>query len=274
VYSLNQPIAINDAIAAFPTLARETAHPSRSESYAHISTLDVIRAVTNNGPALHGVTVAKVRKADRLGFEKHLLRFRVPSFTWAEESPELVIVNSHDGTSALQAFAGIIRFACANGLIVGTAFEKVRVTHTSLKAPTVIDATYRVLDTFESLGKRVATFKSVALTPAEQADMASKAVALRYPENNAIPFAPAIDPTLALVTRRHDDSPASLWHTLNRIQESVMGGGLRGRRTNLATGRNRNFTLRAVKGIGATVDLNRALFDLADSVAASHGATL
>lgn len=42
---------------------------------------------------------------------------------------DCVIVNSHDGTSAYQMFAGVLRFVCTNSMIAGERFEEVRVPH-------------------------------------------------------------------------------------------------------------------------------------------------
>ena len=53
-------------------------------------------------------------------FTKHLLRFRHDSMVEGsgDEIPELILVNSHDGTSSYQLMAGICRTICAHGLIV------------------------------------------------------------------------------------------------------------------------------------------------------------
>lgn len=55
---------------------------------------------------------AQPRDADCHGHTKHMLRLRRTDDIGAAEAAEVVIVNSHDGTSAYQMFAGMIRFVC------------------------------------------------------------------------------------------------------------------------------------------------------------------
>ena len=69
------------------------------------------------------------RKVERLGFQKHLLRFRQVEQmqTLDEWNLELVLLNSHDAGRAYQLHAGIYRRICSNGLVVSEAgFEALR----------------------------------------------------------------------------------------------------------------------------------------------------
>jgi hypothetical protein len=61
---------------------------------------------------------------------------------------------------------------------------------------------------------------------------------------------------------RHDNGAAA-WTTFNRVQESLLKGGVTGRS---ATGRR--MTTRAVGGVTENVKLNKALWTLADTMAA------
>ncbi len=65
------------------------------------------------------------------------------------EFPELVLTNSHDGTSAYKFFSGVFRLACSNGMVVQSAdFGSISVRHsggTDFQSR-VIDATYRVIE--------------------------------------------------------------------------------------------------------------------------------
>ncbi len=61
--------------------------------------------------------------------------------------------------------------------------------------------------------------------------------------------------------RRADDTSDDLWTTFNRVQESLVRGGLPGR--NAAGRRSRT---REVTGIDQDVRLNRSLWILADAL--------
>lgn len=42
------------------------------------------------------------------------------------EANEIILLNSHDGTSSYQMLAGMLRFVCKNGLVCGDAVADVR----------------------------------------------------------------------------------------------------------------------------------------------------
>jgi hypothetical protein len=58
-----------------------------------------------------------------------------------------------------------------------------------------------------------------------------------------------------------------LWHTLNRVQENVIAGGLSAIERDAEGRRIRRVTTRQVKGIDADVRLNRSLWQLAERMA-------
>lgn len=66
-----------------------------------------------------------------------------------------------------------------------------------------------------------------------------------------------------LLASRWQDQKNDLWTVYNRVQENMMKGGVAGRS---ATGRR--TTTRAVGGVSENVKLNKALWTLADTMAA------
>src|SRR5690606_28561838 len=60
---------------------------------------------------------------------KHMLRLRHASQINGAEANEIVLLNSHDGTSSYQMLAGMFRFVCSNGLVCGDTVADVRVPH-------------------------------------------------------------------------------------------------------------------------------------------------
>ena len=72
--------------------------------------------------------------------------------------------------------------------------------------------------------------------------------------------APVTD-TQLVASRRPQDTPSDLWTVLNRVQENVARGGLPGR-----SAQGRRMTTRAVQSIDASVQLNRALWVLAEEM--------
>ena len=86
------------------------------------------------------VTQTRVRHDDRRDYTKHMIRLRHASQINGREANEIILLNSHDGTSSYQMLAGMFRFVCSNGLVCGDTVADVRVPHsepgTSSKALT------------------------------------------------------------------------------------------------------------------------------------------
>ena len=80
---------------------------------------------------------------------KHMLRLRHASQINGDEANEVVLINSHDGTSSYQMLAGMFRFVCQNGLVCGDTFADVRVHHKGNVIDHVIEGAYEVLRGFE-----------------------------------------------------------------------------------------------------------------------------
>ena len=166
IYDHANPLNIDDVLAAFPTLSRTHGAPSTGETYKHIPTANIMRDLTDNGFALHAVTVSRTRKADRIGYEKHMLRFRkIDATVTSDGAPEIVWTNSHDGSSSWKAFAGYIRFICSNGMIAGSILDAVTVRHSGANVSSkVIDGTYRVLDNLHMVTDRVDAYRTKQLS--------------------------------------------------------------------------------------------------------------
>ena len=111
-------------IAALAPSAFATApHESRSNRYAYIPTSSVIAGLRAQGFAPVAAKQGRSRIPGKTDFTKHMMRFRheAQALRSAGQSfPEIVLVNSQDGSSAYHIMAGIFRVVCLNGLIVPT----------------------------------------------------------------------------------------------------------------------------------------------------------
>ena len=100
--------------------------------------------------------------------------------------------------------------------------------------------------------------QALTLTTSEEEVFAAATLALKY--DTAVAPAPITEHQL-LQPRRSEDRADDLWTTLNRVQENMIKGGLRGR---TATGKT--VSTRAVSGIDQNIRLNRALWVLAEEM--------
>jgi hypothetical protein len=249
----------NEQIARYaPSVLAQEAHESRGERYTFIPTIEVLDGLRREGFQPFEVRQTRVRDQSKREHTKHLVRLRhESSITSLEEVPEIILLNSHDGSSSYQLLSGFFRFVCSNGLIAGDVCNDIRVRHSGNVVDDVIEGAVRVLDNVEEIAGRIDTYKSITLAPEEATVFANAALSLRWDEDKA-----PVQADQVLRTRRRADNKADLWTTFNRVQENLLKGGLSGRS---ATGRR--TSTRAVGGVNENVKLNRALWSLADGLA-------
>ena len=58
------------------------------------------------------------------GIPKHMLRLRRDGEINGQHVPEIILLNSHDGTSSYQMLPGYFRFVCQNGCVCGQSLGK------------------------------------------------------------------------------------------------------------------------------------------------------
>ena len=175
-----------------------------------------------------------------------------------EQVGEIILLNSHDGTSAYQLLSGFFRFVCSNGLIAGDVCNDVRVRHSGNVVDNVIEGSFEVLDNLQQIESRIDEYKAITLSTSEQILLAEEAITLRWDEDKS-----PIVPAQLLRVKRSADADANLWTTFNCIQEGLTQGGLKGR----TVGTGRSTRTRAVGGVTENVKLNKALWSLTEKFA-------
>lgn len=264
----NEALDDSAIMAAAPSVFAEGKHDSRSARYSHIPTSDVLKGLRAEGFMPYEVRQGGSRDDAKRGFTKHLLRLRhatdIEKFgTGAVENVrELVLLNSHDGTSSYKLMSGIFRMVCSNGLIAAQDGLEQRVAHTGDVVGKVIEGAYSILNEGERVAEAIEDMRSVQLTSDEQNAFAMAALALRYDEGKA----PDVTPQQVHRVRREADLGNDLWRTFNRTQETLITGGMHYTHRNAQGQRSRRES-RPVNGIDGNVALNRALWVLADKMA-------
>jgi len=245
-----------------PSIFAAAKHASRSERYTYIPTIDVLRGLAREGFEPFMVAQGLSRIEGKTEYTKHMIRLRHGrQGTVLPEANEIILINSHDGASSYQMLAGVIRFACSNGLVVGQIAHDIRIPHKGNIQHQVIEGAFKVLDDFHTVDDSVQAMKALALQRDEQQAFATAALALRYGDRTeGQPPAPVTAEQLN-EPRRAEDTGASLWSTLQRVQENALRGGLPGR-----TVQGRRMRTREVASIDRGVGLNRALWVLAEEM--------
>ncbi|HUD46523.1 MAG TPA: DUF932 domain-containing protein [Candidatus Baltobacteraceae bacterium] len=251
--------------AVAPSVFAASPLPDVSERYAFVPTTQIVSRLRQSGWSPVQAHEQIVRLDGRRGFQKHLLRYqrRDVQAVAGEYSPELVLINSHDRSSAYQLHAGLFRFVCGNGMIVADAtFERVSIRHSGFTSDEVIEASFKLLDHVPAITARVDAFKRRHLDSAEMAAFAEAALRLRFEDVAEAP----ISPNKLLDCRRAEDAGNDLWHVFNRLQEHLTCGGQRDWSRRREDGRRFPRT-RAISGLDQNIRLNRELWNLAERVA-------
>ena len=148
-----RPLSDDQIRAVAPSIFADAPHESRSERYSYIPTATVLQELRGEGFEPFMVTQTRVRNDDRRDYTKHMIRLRHSSQINGREANEIILLNSHDGTSSYQMLAGMFRFVCSNGLVCGDTVADVRVPHKGDVAGLVIEGAYQVLGGFEQVNE-------------------------------------------------------------------------------------------------------------------------
>ncbi|HDR9501213.1 DUF932 domain-containing protein [Burkholderia pyrrocinia] len=254
------PLSDDQIRRVAPSIFADGKHESRSERYTYIPTIDILRGLRNEGFQPFMICQTRVRDSAKREFTKHMLRLRHADQITGEEADEIVLLNSHDGTSSYQMLAGTFRFVCQNGMVAGENIADIRVPHKGNVVQNVINGAFDVLDGFDLIREQKDGMRAVSLDYDEQHAFARSALALRYDSTDAEAPAPISESQL-LVPRRFEDRRDDLWTVFNRVQENLTKGGLHGRSRS-----GRSMSTRPITGIDQNVKLNRALWMLADAM--------
>jgi hypothetical protein len=245
-----------------PAIFAEAPHESRSARYGFVPTERLLGGLISEGFRPVSVIQAKSRDGGNENSAKHLIRFRHENSEMVDGIyPEVVLLNSHDGSTAYRLMAGLFRMVCANGLIAGEMWGDCKVPHKANALDHVIEGSYQIIKEAPALLSAVEEMSAVTLMPGEQYAFNKAALALRYENLDEAP----INPAMVGTTRRRDDFGPDLWRTMNRAQENLIRGGLHGRKQD-ENGRMRTTTTREIRGIDQTVSINRGLWVLAEEM--------
>lgn len=256
-------LSVSQLASVAPGIFGTEKHESRSDKYQFFSTMEIINQMEEAGfvPtwACQGKTRGNQTSAET---RKHMVRFaRISDLTDitkpAAERPEVVLVNSHNGSAAYRLLSGIFRLVCSNGMIMrDTAMggEDVRIRHMGHTIDDVVKASLQIVDNFDSNFDRIDEMKSIKLSEQIARQFAREAAVIRFGEEAARKG--KIRNSAALLRRRRmDDSELTLWNVFNAVQENIMKGGVS------VTGRR----MSAITNIDKNININSELWNLAES---------
>jgi hypothetical protein len=234
------------------------AHPNRSERYVHLPTSELIQSMLDNGYGVSRAQQKHTRTQEAMKFTRHLLAFR-PLDTFSKKpimgaaTPEILLVSSHDGTTAFNLFVGMFVFVCANGLMAGDTFASEKIYHRGDAADQMVIKSDKLVEYFvPKLTAWCQNAQDTTLTTKQKNKFAKNAMQIRHGEDT--PYASKE----LLVPRRPEDAGDSVWQVYNRVQENLMKGGIEGK-----SAAGRRSVLRPINRVTKDVIYNQQLWDLA-----------
>jgi hypothetical protein len=246
-----------------------------SSKYSFTTTSEIIDILDGMGWHVHSAKQQK-RRTD-IDTAKHMLRFKNPAFDRSglgEISPEVLLVNSHDRSSAIQFHLGLFRLICSNGLVVAdSSLSKMSYRHLNLNFDEVKEGIATLVENVPNVLDSMERYDSIILGEQEQIEFVRKAMALRYPEfyfdtpelrdkkvlnKSLIDDSIVYDEILSAV--RPGDEGNSLWKVYNRVQEKVIKGDFE--RIVATENGLRVRKARPIKNIRLDVNVNKGMWEL------------
>ena len=143
-------------------------------------------------------------------------------------------------------------------MVSGNTEDEIRYTHRKANLSLINDGVMRLVNRASELTGKIAQMTSRELTLPEQASFVEEAIKLRY---RALEDGSSLKDVLKWNNRRnavneirrHEDSGSNLWLTFNRVQE------------NLTQGSHRGSGIRRITSPSADLNVNRSLWNLAES---------
>lgn len=246
-----------------PSVFAKGKHESRSDRYTPIPTSDILDDLYDVGFIPTVAMQSGSRVEGKQEFTKHLLRLRRKDDLGDSKSDvhEVVLVNSHDGTSAYNLYSGIFRCVCTNGLITGDIDTTMKVYHKGDIVRDVIESTLKIVEESEEVMETVSQMKQVELTRPEQLLLAEYTMKARFnldnEEENAgtstqvVPY----QPRDFLQVHRDEDFANDLYTTMNKIQENMVQGGV-----SRLDQQGKRHTTKKIRGIDNNVRINKLIW--------------
>lgn len=244
-----------------PAVFADRAAGHLSSKYVLIDTAEVLGALRDEGFVVTGASQPRARMRNPQ-FVQHSLVLRHADTIGSpavvgEAVPQILLANSHNGRSQMSVRAGLYRFVCSNGMVVGEDSYVTSVRHASEAAAQVVARAKAIAGSVGTMHRLIERWKSIELSASSACDFAKEAARLRF---GVSAEGYALDDILRV--RRGEDDGRALWSVFNRVQENLSKGGLVGRGASA-----RRIVSRPIVSAIRDAEFNADLWRLAESVA-------
>ena len=207
---------------------------------------------------------SKEARSSKLPYVRHEIRFRKKGEKIAAVGGtlrELILGNSHNGTSTYSLHSGLYRLVCSNGLVLPQgehrSYVVVHRNHGAGIVDEVIEAALYLAKTGKLIADVIEEMTGRVLSNEERFQLAELASKDRWPQGAPISSYHLLRP------RRQEDYQRDLWSVMNVIQENLEHGDIpyihKGKK------RTTHRYTRPVADIRGSQVLNQALWAHAES---------
>lgn len=276
--NVNNTALTNERIQQLaPAVFSDTKADGLSDRYASLNTAQLLPVLADFGYFPMQAAQKKSRKGEAQ-HSSHMLSFAKTYHTQdiiGDVRPEIILYNSHDGSSSVRLFAGCFRFICSNGIVAGDGFQS-RMYHNAKAINGFEDMLASTVDSLPLLMERIEKLRSTKLMYSDAVEMARKGVQTRWKMFDEtiedIPFGSyATEKTVrdALVVQRNEDDYMDAFTVFNRIQEAVVRGNAFVRSLSKANTKHGDTGImrkaRPISSVSEGIRVNSELWAIADA---------
>lgn len=243
-----------------------------SPKYGFANSNAILETFKAQGWTVDSTQIAKVRNEADNGYQKHLVLLSNPNLPRIaglsadnESSVRLCLLNSHNASTSLQVFLGVLRIACLNGIIAGKGFRYFRAVHSANIIERLQQGISYVTQGVPELVQNVQYLQSVQLNIEHRIQLARLVLPARFENVGGLL---GYDLTCVERALRTADTAQDAYTVANRLQEYLIRGGIPYSYTRNVKDLNGNIIdqkivhtrTKLVSSIGTQIKLNEALF--------------
>lgn len=252
------PVSLAQLKKQCPAVFAKAAHPDVTQRYGFIDSAQVVETIMDEGLVPVEARNYSRRNGDLLQWTKHMIKFRPAGnvkklIQVGDVVPQIILIGSHDRSSAFQMYGGLFRLVCSNGMVVsaGRHVNPVKLRHTSNVVAGVQEAIKAVAKQHSKVFAHVEEMQKIKMSQAKQLEFAKAALDLRVTKG-------MIQPEAILEARREADKGDDVWRVYNRVQENMLKGNVPG-----ITATGRQTRTMGITQINYDMQVNSALWQLA-----------
>jgi len=201
-----------------------------SNRYVAVNTLDVIDNLHSKGFIIDQVSGAFSKNISKVD-GKHRVVMMNPDLRIGEDGTcaRVVLSNSYDGRSSLRVVAGLFRFACENGMIIGQVGDVSKVANKHVEG--IYEALSKVdtyIDKLPQMSQLISGYRDMTIDDELLAKLALEFACTRQEVIWGSKFdRSAFDLDVDSMTEiwRTEDARQDGWTAFNILQEKVIRGG-------------------------------------------------